>query len=46
MSAYRAIGFDGFIAELPAPYDEETIHALIEVVKPMVEGVSAEPAHR
>jgi alkanesulfonate monooxygenase SsuD/methylene tetrahydromethanopterin reductase-like flavin-dependent oxidoreductase (luciferase family) len=37
MRQYRAIGFDTFIAELPAPYDVETMELLINVVKPMVE---------
>jgi alkanesulfonate monooxygenase SsuD/methylene tetrahydromethanopterin reductase-like flavin-dependent oxidoreductase (luciferase family) len=34
---YRRVGFHTFVAELPAPYDEETMASLIEVVKPMVE---------
>jgi alkanesulfonate monooxygenase SsuD/methylene tetrahydromethanopterin reductase-like flavin-dependent oxidoreductase (luciferase family) len=38
MVGYRDVGFETFIVELPAPYDVETIHALIEVVKPMVDG--------
>jgi alkanesulfonate monooxygenase SsuD/methylene tetrahydromethanopterin reductase-like flavin-dependent oxidoreductase (luciferase family) len=37
MLSYRKVGFDTFIAELPAPYDAETMEALINVVKPMVE---------
>jgi len=41
MLAYRKVGFDTFIAELPAPYDAETMESLIKVVKPMVEGVPA-----
>jgi alkanesulfonate monooxygenase SsuD/methylene tetrahydromethanopterin reductase-like flavin-dependent oxidoreductase (luciferase family) len=40
MLSYRKVGFDTFIAELPAPYDAETMESLINVVKPMVE---AEP---
>ena len=40
MIGYRAIGFHTFIIELPAPYDAETMEALIEVVKPMVEGAA------
>lgn len=36
---YRRVGFHTFIAELPAPYDIETIESLINVVKPMVESV-------
>ena len=38
---YRAVGFDTFIAEVAAPYDDETMTSLIEVVKPMVEGAPA-----
>ena len=34
---YRRVGFHTFVAELPAPYDEETMASLIEVVKPTVE---------
>lgn len=34
---YRRVGFDTFIVELAAPYDDETMATLIEVVKPMVE---------
>ncbi len=37
MIAYRRIGFDTFIVELPAPYDLETMTTLIEVVRPMIE---------
>ncbi|MEX1170675.1 MAG: LLM class flavin-dependent oxidoreductase [Chloroflexota bacterium] len=37
MLAYRAIGFDTFLCETPAPYDEETMDTLIHVVKPMVD---------
>jgi alkanesulfonate monooxygenase SsuD/methylene tetrahydromethanopterin reductase-like flavin-dependent oxidoreductase (luciferase family) len=37
MAGYRKVGFDTFIVELPAPYDEETIESLIKEVKPMVE---------
>ncbi|MFL5726423.1 MAG: LLM class flavin-dependent oxidoreductase [Chloroflexota bacterium] len=37
MLSYRKVGFDTFIAELPAPYDAETMETLINVVKPMVE---------
>jgi alkanesulfonate monooxygenase SsuD/methylene tetrahydromethanopterin reductase-like flavin-dependent oxidoreductase (luciferase family) len=39
MLGYRKVGFDTFIAELPAPYDVETMETLINVVKPMVESV-------
>jgi alkanesulfonate monooxygenase SsuD/methylene tetrahydromethanopterin reductase-like flavin-dependent oxidoreductase (luciferase family) len=37
MLGYRRIGFHTFIVELPAPYDDETMTTLVEVVKPMVE---------
>ncbi len=37
MAGYRKVGFDTFIVELPAPYDDETIESLITEVKPMVE---------
>jgi alkanesulfonate monooxygenase SsuD/methylene tetrahydromethanopterin reductase-like flavin-dependent oxidoreductase (luciferase family) len=37
MLGYRRIGFHTFIVELPAPYDEETMTTLVEIVKPMVE---------
>jgi alkanesulfonate monooxygenase SsuD/methylene tetrahydromethanopterin reductase-like flavin-dependent oxidoreductase (luciferase family) len=37
MLGYCRIGFRTFIAELPAPYDTETIETLMNVVKPMVE---------
>jgi alkanesulfonate monooxygenase SsuD/methylene tetrahydromethanopterin reductase-like flavin-dependent oxidoreductase (luciferase family) len=40
MIGYRRIGFDTFIVELPAPYDDETIETLITQVKPMVEGAA------
>ena len=36
MLAYRRVGFDTFIVELPAPYDVETMESLMTVVKPMV----------
>ena len=39
MLSYRRVGFHTFIAELPAPYDHETIETLMNVVKPMVESV-------
>ncbi len=35
--SYRRVGFHTFIAELPAPYDLETMESLMNVVKPMVE---------
>jgi alkanesulfonate monooxygenase SsuD/methylene tetrahydromethanopterin reductase-like flavin-dependent oxidoreductase (luciferase family) len=37
MRAYREIGFHTFIAEVPAPYDTETLERWIGEVKPMVE---------
>ena len=37
MLAFRELGFDTFIAELPAPYDAESLESLITEVKPMVE---------
>jgi alkanesulfonate monooxygenase SsuD/methylene tetrahydromethanopterin reductase-like flavin-dependent oxidoreductase (luciferase family) len=40
MVAYRAVGFDTFIIELPAPYDDETMETMISVVKPMVESAA------
>jgi alkanesulfonate monooxygenase SsuD/methylene tetrahydromethanopterin reductase-like flavin-dependent oxidoreductase (luciferase family) len=36
MIAYRQVGFHTFLVEMPAPYDRETMNALIEVVKPAV----------
>jgi alkanesulfonate monooxygenase SsuD/methylene tetrahydromethanopterin reductase-like flavin-dependent oxidoreductase (luciferase family) len=35
--SYQAVGFQTFIVELAAPYDEETIDRLIGEVKPMVD---------
>jgi alkanesulfonate monooxygenase SsuD/methylene tetrahydromethanopterin reductase-like flavin-dependent oxidoreductase (luciferase family) len=43
MLSYRAIGFHTFLCETPAPYDAETMEALIGVVKPMVD-VAGVPA--
>ena len=37
MIARRQIGFDTFIAEMAAPYDEETLERWIGEVKPMVD---------
>jgi alkanesulfonate monooxygenase SsuD/methylene tetrahydromethanopterin reductase-like flavin-dependent oxidoreductase (luciferase family) len=37
MRAYVELGFRTFIAELPAPFDDETIERWITEVKPMVE---------
>jgi alkanesulfonate monooxygenase SsuD/methylene tetrahydromethanopterin reductase-like flavin-dependent oxidoreductase (luciferase family) len=36
MVGYRGVGFDTFLVEMPAPYDRETMEALIESVKPAV----------
>jgi alkanesulfonate monooxygenase SsuD/methylene tetrahydromethanopterin reductase-like flavin-dependent oxidoreductase (luciferase family) len=38
MVGARALGFHTFIAEMPAPYDDETLERLIGEVKPLVEG--------
>ena len=40
MIAYRRVGFDTFIVELPAPYDLETMESLTTVVRPMVSPVA------
>jgi alkanesulfonate monooxygenase SsuD/methylene tetrahydromethanopterin reductase-like flavin-dependent oxidoreductase (luciferase family) len=40
MIAYRRLGFDTFVAELPSPYDEETMESFVNEVKPMVESAS------
>jgi alkanesulfonate monooxygenase SsuD/methylene tetrahydromethanopterin reductase-like flavin-dependent oxidoreductase (luciferase family) len=40
MVAFRRIGFHTFVAELPYPYDAETMETWMKVVKPMVEGAS------
>ena len=40
MLAYRRVGFDTFIAEVAAPYDDETMDRLINEVRPMVEAAS------
>jgi alkanesulfonate monooxygenase SsuD/methylene tetrahydromethanopterin reductase-like flavin-dependent oxidoreductase (luciferase family) len=36
----KALGFHTFIAEIPAPYDDETLHRWIGEVKPMVDGAA------
>ena len=36
----RELGFNTFIAELPAPYDDETLVRWIDEVKPMVRRLS------
>ena len=38
MSAQKALGFHTFIAEVPAPYDDETLDRWINEVRPMVDG--------
>jgi alkanesulfonate monooxygenase SsuD/methylene tetrahydromethanopterin reductase-like flavin-dependent oxidoreductase (luciferase family) len=38
ISGMRAIGFGTVIAEMAAPYDEETLERLIGDVRPMVDG--------
>ena len=38
LRAYQPFGFETFIAELPAPFDAETIERLATEVRPMVEG--------
>lgn len=43
MRPYRALGFETMIAELPAPYDPETIERLAFEVKPMAERELARP---
>ena len=43
MLRYRAIGFHTFVAELPAPYDAETLETMISVVRPMVADASDRP---
>jgi alkanesulfonate monooxygenase SsuD/methylene tetrahydromethanopterin reductase-like flavin-dependent oxidoreductase (luciferase family) len=37
MRGYRDLGFHTFIAEIPSPYDDETLERWIGEVKPMVE---------
>ena len=41
MLSYMRVGFEHFIAELPAPYDVETMESLVNVVRPMVAQVIA-----
>lgn len=36
MDGYRRIGFNTFLVELPAPYDEETMESLTKLVAPML----------
>jgi alkanesulfonate monooxygenase SsuD/methylene tetrahydromethanopterin reductase-like flavin-dependent oxidoreductase (luciferase family) len=37
MASYTRVGFNTFIAELAAPYDDETMERFIKEVRPMVE---------
>jgi alkanesulfonate monooxygenase SsuD/methylene tetrahydromethanopterin reductase-like flavin-dependent oxidoreductase (luciferase family) len=41
MMSYVRVGFETFIAELPAPYDAETMESLTNVVQPMVDAAMA-----
>ena len=41
MLSYIRVGFETFIVELPAPYDDETMESLSNVVRPMVDAVIA-----
>ncbi len=41
MIQYKALGFHTFIAELAAPYDEETLERWIGEVKPIVDGAAS-----
>lgn len=38
MAERKALGFHTFLAELPAPYDDETLDRWINEVRPMVDG--------
>jgi len=38
MAACKALGFHTFLAELAAPYDDETLERWITEVVPMVDG--------
>jgi alkanesulfonate monooxygenase SsuD/methylene tetrahydromethanopterin reductase-like flavin-dependent oxidoreductase (luciferase family) len=44
MRERRALGFHTFIAEVSAPFDDETLERWIGEVKPMVEGASSADA--
>jgi alkanesulfonate monooxygenase SsuD/methylene tetrahydromethanopterin reductase-like flavin-dependent oxidoreductase (luciferase family) len=35
--AYREVGFESVLVEMPAPYDRETMEKLVEVVRPAVD---------
>jgi hypothetical protein len=38
--AYREVGFDTVLVEMPAPYDPETMEKLVEVVRPGVDSAT------
>jgi len=38
--AYREVGFNTVLVEMPAPYDRETMNKLVEVVRPAVDAAS------
>jgi alkanesulfonate monooxygenase SsuD/methylene tetrahydromethanopterin reductase-like flavin-dependent oxidoreductase (luciferase family) len=38
--AYREVGFDTVLVEMPAPYDRETMEKLVEVVRPGVDSAT------
>jgi len=38
--AYREVGFNTVLVEMPAPYDRETMDRLVEVVRPAVDAAS------
>ena len=38
MAERKALGFHTFLAELAAPYDDETLERWINEVRPMVDG--------
>ena len=37
IEAYRALGISGLIVEMPAPFDDETLHRLAEDVRPRLD---------
>ena len=41
MLSYSRVGFEHFIVELPAPYDVETMESMVNIVRPMVDQVTA-----
>jgi hypothetical protein len=38
--AYREVGFNTVLVEMPAPYDRETMEKLIDTVRPAVDAAS------